>query len=166
MSNRHIDKPHKLTNKERSKGGKRSSISKKLVNRKHCNSSCPIFCKCPLSSFGVKHDLCYLSDSNGGGGKSFRTKILKLISGDRDDLLDVMASSVANIIRCSDVETDTDPKMLRLVVDSMEKLHNMRFGRTEHIHQDISSNEPLRIEFVTVDSPDDVRKFKELQKND
>jgi len=41
-------KPHKLTKKDRSKGGSKRTIAKALINRKNCNDKCPMWNSCAV----------------------------------------------------------------------------------------------------------------------
>lgn len=53
-------KPHKLTRKDNSKGGKTRTIAKSLSRRKYCNSKCPLYPCVALAIYGSPDGLCTL----------------------------------------------------------------------------------------------------------
>lgn len=120
---------HTFTKEDHKKGGQVSSLKKKLAQRRNCNKNCPIFDKCPFSLIGQKHGLCYMNN----GKESFRNKIIKLIEGGREDFLDVVRDTIADMVRVADIEDDSNPKTLTQVINACEKYHNMVWGTKQNI---------------------------------
>jgi len=122
-------KQHKLTKEEKSKGGKASTIAKKLAHRKKCDETCPLFDRCPLASFGMRYNTCYLNKDN----PTLRKNVLKLLNGDEEDFFDIMNNIVSDMLRIIITEDDGNIRTKKLVVDALRDFYNMKFGTKSKI---------------------------------
>jgi len=83
---------HKLTREERIRGGKASSLEKKLVNRKKCNSRCPLY-PCHIIYLKEK-DECILNVMP----KDKKVLMLRMIAGEHSELVHELNTGLIEIL--------------------------------------------------------------------
>jgi len=118
-------KSHTFTHEEQSRGGKSKSILKSIVKKKKCNKDCKLFNRCPFASVGLKYNTCYLNCSD---HPTLKRLVSKILEGDEKDFYDAVAIIISDMVRICECEDDSNIRSKKTVVDSLEKLHNMRFG--------------------------------------
>ena len=120
---------HELTHADSIKGGKRRTLRKKLSRRKTCNEKCPIFNECPLATFGLKYNECYLNSSN----PNLRNFIIKIINGDKEDALSAMTDIISDMARITYTEDDFSIKNKKIVLDSLARWVELKYGTKQKI---------------------------------
>ena len=120
---------HKLTKEEMSRGGKASTLAKKLGKRKKCSENCPIFDRCPLAGVGLKYGVCFLNKDH----PVLRKNVLKLLNGEEQDFFDIVSTIISDMMRVIETEDDSNVKTKKVVVDALKDFYTMKFGSKEKI---------------------------------
>jgi hypothetical protein len=142
-------KEHKLTKQDSSKGGKQTSIKKKLINRRKCNCTCPMFDTCLLASIGLKYNICY---ANNKQYPTLKKNLERLLTGEQSEFYEILNTIFADIIRITETEDDSSIRTKKMVMEAAEKLHNMKYGKKEKLEH--SGDMVYEVRFVKEDSPD------------
>ena len=118
-------KQHQFTKEEHIKGGQSRSIMKSIVKRRKCDKKCKLFDHCPFASMGIKYNTCYLNCKE---YPTLKKNVEKLMSGDQNDFYDIARNVFADMLRIAETEDDSNLRSKKIVMESLEKLHNMQYG--------------------------------------
>lgn len=121
---------HKLTDEERSRGGKKGKIAKSLAQRKYCRSSCPIY-PCPFVSmseaFKDKEDRdkapCALKQLS----YDIQRHTINLLKEGREGAVKEYANLIVDLFTKSEVDNTWEKKVE--LVDKLSKFVKDVYGK-------------------------------------
>lgn len=142
-----IPEVHKLTKEEKSKGGKKRTFKKKMINRKLCNTKCEIYYKCPVMAISQKKGIeekhkpiCELKNMP----MRMQERVINLLNRGEDGLINEMKSIILEI----GIYDTTTLKGKEIYTNKLKDLYEIIFGKKSRMEMSGSINTGVSVDKI------------------